>query len=265
MESNNSHIAERLINFIKIVDRLRGPEGCPWDRQQTPATLKKYIIEESYEVLEAIEHEDHIHIKEELGDLLFQIILLARLYQEKNLFSISDVIEAINAKMIRRHPHVFEGKEVESERELRKQWERIKQEEKATNGCHTNHLDSFPKSLPALIRAQKISERVMRKGFKWPDLGGVFDKLAEETEEFKEAVATGDHHKISEELGDILLIYTTIAAMTKVNCEESLRNSSSKFITRFEKMENLLQKKGKSFTDLDIKRLLSLWNEAKKI
>ncbi len=265
MHDTESVIADKFIEFTKIVKRLRSPDGCPWDRKQSPATLKKYLIEESYELLEAIDLEDYNNIRDELGDLLFQIVFLTILFEEKGHFSIEDILQAISAKMIRRHPHVFEGKHVGSEKELRQQWEKIKEEEKTEHKWCKNQLSSFPKSLPALKRAQKVSEKVIGLGFKWPAVEDVFVKIEEEIQELKEAIHSANSDDIREELGDVLQSFSTIGAMSGVDAEDSLKKSTDKFINRFDKLEKMIEKSGKALHHFDTKTLVSLWEQAKKI
>lgn len=257
---------EKFIELQGVVARLRAEDGCPWDRKQTPESLKAYLVEETYEVLEALDDEDSGLVREELGDLLFMVVLLNQIYQEKELFSMAEVISGISEKMIRRHPHVFGDKVVDSEEKLRDRWHRIKAGEKAANGDkNMGTFASIPKSLPALRKAQKVSERAARLGFEWPDLEMAQDKLTEEITELKEALAGGEKQAIAEEMGDVLFALACISRLAGVNAEDSLSFSTSKFVDRFYEMERLLGKKGEpKFSGFDAPSLMQLWAKAKK-
>lgn len=259
-----SNTAEKFIDFLKIVARLRAPDGCLWDKKQTPQTFKTYLIEEAHELLEAIDTEAPDHIREELGDLLFQIVFLNNLYEEKNLFTMKDVIETISAKMVRRHPHVFGNEKIFSEKELRKKWHAIKSDENAEKERPTSLLESIPKTLPALRRAQRVSERVARTGFEWPDIDSAFRKMEEEIAEFKRALQGNQAEKITEEMGDILLSLVNISRLSGANAEDALFKATDKFISRFNKMEQLLAEKDKNPADLDKEAMLDFWQKAKR-
>lgn len=259
-----SETTEKFSNFLRIVSRLRAPDGCPWDQKQTPQTFKTYVIEEAHELLEAIDADDPQHIREELGDMLFQIIFLTNLYQEKNLFSLDEVVETISEKMIRRHPHVFGDETITSEQELRKKWHAIKSKENPEKAKEEGLLASLPKSLPALRRAQRVSERAARSGFEWPDIHHALGKIEEEVAELKKALATGEHEKIFEEAGDLLFSMVTICRLANTSSEDALSAATEKFIRRFAEMEKMLQDDGRTFTDLNTESLLDIWKKSKQ-
>lgn len=266
-DDTNTHTndtGEKFVNFIKIISRLRGPDGCPWDMKQTPQSLKTYLIEEAHELMEALEADNPAHVREELGDLLFQIVLLNNIYAEKNYFNMDDVIETITAKMIRRHPHVFADSEAKTEEELRRQWISIKSREKGKKNTPGALLSSIPKSLPALRRAHRISERAARTGFEWPDMEEALDKLDEEIREFKEAMRSGRREEMFEEMGDILLTLVNVGRLAGANSEEALQSATAKFTDRFAKMEQILEQSGKTFPPMSKEEMLEIWEEAKK-
>ena len=255
--------AEKFLALLEIVSRLRAPDGCPWDQKQTPQTFKQYLVEETHELLEAINDDNPSHICEELGDLLFQILFLNNLYQEKNLFTIFDVIDSIAAKMIRRHPHVFGSKTIDSEQELRQQWQAIKNQENETKAEPRHFLDSIPKSLPALRRAQRVADRVAREGFDWPDLSGALGKVTEEFQELQDAFAHGSREQIREEFGDLLFALAVVARKADIDGEEALHEATGKFTTRFLALENLMSDQGRQMADLAPNALLAIWRQTK--
>lgn len=254
----------RLSKLTEIITRLRQPDGCPWDRKQTVSTFRVYLIEELHELLEAIELDDRSMIKEELGDLLFQVIFLNNLYEEQGSFTLSEVIDGINAKMIRRHPHVFGGAKVDSEKELRRIWNLAKTDENLLKGKEDRGNFSFPRSLPALNRAQRVSERAVSSGFEWPDITAVFAKLEEELAELKEATDQGSREKIEEEIGDLLFTMVNIARKSGFDAETSLQKATDKFIKRFTRMAKLAEKTGTPLEDLDVSAMQNYWQRIKK-
>lgn len=259
-----SDLAEKFIALAEIITRLRAPGGCPWDRKQTPQTFKGYLIEETHELLEAINDNTPEHVCEELGDLLFQVIFLGTLYQEKQLFTLADVIDSISAKMIRRHPHVFADETVTTEQEQRQRWQSIKAQENTKKGFVVHTLDAIPSSLPALQRAQRVAERAARTGFDWPDTASAFAKIEEELEELKRALAEEKQREILEESGDLLFALAIFARKNRVDSEEALNNATNKFISRFKAMESLLDLEGRRISDLDTTELLGAWKRAQK-
>ena len=255
--------AEKFLALLEIISRLRAPDGCPWDKKQTPQTFKQYLVEETHELLEAINDDSPSHICEELGDLLFQVIFLNNLYQEKNLFTLCDVIDSISAKMIRRHPHVFGSETVNSEQELRQQWQAIKNQENEQKEQPRHLLDSIPKSLPALRRAQRVADRVAREGFDWPNLSGAIGKVAEEFQELQDAFAHGTRAQIKEEFGDLLFALAAVARKADIDGEDALHEATGKFTTRFLMLEKNIAEQGKQMGELDTDTLLTIWQQTK--
>ena len=250
--------------LIKIIGRLRQPGGCPWDQKQTVESFRPYLLEEMHELFEALDLGDQHHIKEELGDLLFQILFLSNLYEEQGLFTITEVLETISAKMVRRHPHVFGDTKINSEKELRRNWNKIKSQENIAKDQEEKGLFSYPKSLPALFRAQRVSGRAVSSGFEWPDIHGVFEKLDEEIDELKEALISGNRQDIEEELGDMFFTMVNISRKAGFEAETTLQNSIEKFIKRFTKMAEFARGNNTSIEDMDISAMQKLWDQAKK-
>ena len=230
-------IGKKLGELNDIIIALRKPDGCPWDRKQTPQTFKSYLLEESHELLEAIDADDPGLVKEELGDMLFQILFINLLYEEKGLFTLQDVISTISDKMVRRHPHVFGGEKVQSEADQRLKWNQIKAREKKTRKKAADLLFGVPLSLPGLRRAQRVSERAAHNGFEWQDLEAALEKLTEEVAELKEAISSKNRDKISEELGDALFVLVNLGRLTELNSEDALHAATDKFIKRFSLLE----------------------------
>lgn len=262
-------MTSHMEQFVKTIARLRGPDGCPWDREQTHESLIRYLLEETYEVLESIHENNPAKLKEELGDLLLQIVLQAQIASETGSFSIEDVAEAINTKMIRRHPHVFGNGTASSADEVLSQWEELKKQETAelqeagsNNG--KSPFDSIPKAMPALLRSLKISEKAVHNGFEWKNFDELWQKMESEIAELKEALASEDSPKkraeIEMELGDVLFTLVNIARWNKLNPEECLIRSTEKFCTRYQIMDNL---SGHNLAKLSKEELLELWLEAK--
>ncbi len=250
-------------HLITIVSRLRAKDGCPWDRKQTPRTIKSYLLEETHEALAAVDSEEPAAVQEELGDLLFLIVFLCQLYQEKGHFTMADVLSTITEKMIRRHPHVFGDAPTASEEELRDNWLAMKKKEKKECGSDGSPFSSIPKTLPALKRAQRISEIAAHRGFDWSDLTEVYTKLAEETAELQQAVETGIQQTVFEEFGDVLLVLVNIGRLLRVKPEEALNAATGKFIERYERMEQAITRSGQSISELDNQKLLSYWQAIK--
>jgi len=247
-----------------IMRALRDPEtGCPWDRQQTFATIAPYTIEESYEVADAIERGDIHDLKEELGDLLFQVVFHARLAEEQGLFNFDDVARAMSHKLIRRHPHVFGDKQAKrTAQEQLIAWEDIKADERVAKQ-KTGLLDDVPVGLPALTRAAKLTKRAARVGFDWPDLEPVFAKLEEEVAELKAEIAAGDKEKTKAELGDILFVLANLARKLEVEPEEAIRLTNAKFIRRFKAIEAALKDIGKTPDQSNLAEMDALWDRIK--
>jgi tetrapyrrole methylase family protein/MazG family protein len=245
----------------EIAAILRAENGCAWDREQTSKSLKPYLIEEAYEVCDAIENENQENLKEELGDLLYQVYAHAQIAREEGLFTIDDVASGIVEKLIRRHPHVFGEDTAASADEVLVKWEKIKQQEKSSR---ESVLDGVPKSLPALLKAFRVQQKASRIGFDWEEVGSVVGKLDEEVAEFKEAIASGDRLKIEEETGDILFTLVNLSRFIKVNPEEALQRTVDKFMSRFKYVEQAAAKAGRRLEEMSLDEMDVLWNEAKK-
>ncbi len=242
------------------MERLRGPEGCPWDREQTTESLVPFVIEEAYEVVGAIDSRNPDSVKEELGDLLFQIIFLCQLAKERGEFDINDVIEGSCEKMVRRHPHVFKDKKLETAKEVLNQWADIKEDEKRKQ---EGYLSELPEAFPALLRARKVTERAARVGFDWENLDQVLEKVTEELNEFHEALAAKDTKATEDEFGDLLFALVNVSRFLEVNPEEALRKTIGRFINRFHYIEKRLEQEGKSLAETPLEEMERLWNEAK--
>lgn len=246
-----------------IVNTLMGENGCPWDRVQTRESLKPYLVEEAYETLEALDSNQPEKIKDELGDLMYQILFHSKISEKQNEFDITQVIDNLAEKMVRRHPHVFEDSEADTPDAVIDQWEHIKISEKA-NRDHKSVLDSVPIHLPSLARAQKLTKKAAKHGFDWQQIADVFAKLDEEVAEFKEAVLSGKDGEIEGELGDILFVLVNIARHKKIDAEEALRGTNNKFIERFQYIEAQVEQSGKTFKDTSLDEMERYWQEAKE-
>ena len=246
--------------LLRITRALR--ERCPWDREQSMKSLKPYVVEEAYEVLEAIDEADPEKMKEELGDLLFQIVLQARIAAEQGLFDMGDVIGSISRKMIGRHPHVFGEAQAETASDVAARWQEHKRREgKLRDGL----LQGVPASLPALMRAQKIQKRAGRAGFDWQRAEDVISKIEEEAEELRAAVKTGAADRMEDELGDLLFSIVNLARFLGVQAEEALQKTTDKFIRRFGHIEKKAAQEGVELSKMGIERMDALWEEAKRL
>ena len=248
--------------LIELMAALRGPEGCPWDRKQTPGSLKPFLVEECYEVIDALDGRQPDKIKEELGDLLFQIIFHARIAEEAGQFSMHDVMTAIHEKMTRRHPHVFGDEKLSTDKEVLANWEEIKKKEKGHED-RRSVLEGVPKDLPSLLRAHRLQERAARVGFDWNHLNEALPKLDEEIAEFKESLKEENAGKIEEELGDVFFTLVNISRFLGVNPDEALRKTIGKFIHRFRHIEEQAANAGRSLNDMTLDEMELLWQEAK--
>jgi MazG family protein len=261
--------SESFGDLVSIMDRQRGPEGCPWDREQTYATLRRYVLEECYEVADAIDRLDPDELREELGDLLFQIVFLSRLAHEDGHFTAHDVVRGIAAKMVRRHPHVFGGERVTTADEVLQKWEALKRRERdgetaATGGDDSNSvLDGIPRALPAVMKAQQMGARAARVGFEWERETDILDKVGEELDELREVVATGDRPRIGEELGDVLFTIVMLARRLDVDAEAALERSNLKFQGRFRRVERAVRSRGLVMEQAGLELLDRLWDETK--
>ncbi|MBP1153487.1 MULTISPECIES: nucleoside triphosphate pyrophosphohydrolase [unclassified Paenibacillus] len=252
----------------EIVDILRSPEGCPWDREQTHKSLRKNLIEEAYEVLETIDDDDPDHMCEELGDLLLQIMLHSQIEAEAGSFTVFDVIRELNEKLIRRHPHVFGSKQAEDADEALSNWQQIKDEEKRSKGIDLNEqsvLTGVPRELPGLMKAYKLQKKAAGVGFDWSTLDEVLPIVESELAEVKEAIERFGKAEQQEELGDLLFAVVNLARFLKVEPEEAMADANRKFFDRFSYIESNLRLKGKSFEQTDLQEMESLWQEAKKV
>lgn len=267
-DSKPAEAAEALLTLIDIMARLRTPEtGCPWDLAQTFATIAPYTIEESYEVADAIERGEMGELREELGDLLFQVIFHSRMAEEAGAFALADVVEAINTKMIRRHPHVFEAADGRDADGQTVAWEEMKAAERAAKGKTAqaaSALDGVALSLPALLRAEKLQKRAARTGFDWTEAAHIFGKLEEETAEVKEAIASGDADAIEDEIGDLLFVAANLARRLSVDPEQALRRANGKFERRFRAMEKAAADAGVEFASLSLDEQEAYWQGVKK-
>jgi tetrapyrrole methylase family protein/MazG family protein len=255
---------EAFEELVSLMARLRAPDGCPWDREQTHESLRKYLVEESYEVLEAIEKRDDAALREELGDLLLQPVFHAQLAAEEGRFSIADALRAINEKLVRRHPHIFGDAEVSDSAQVLANWEAIKKQEKSgTPKGKQSVLGDVSWGQPSLSLAMEVSKKAAKAGFEWPDEEGVRDKLREEVAELDEALASGDKARQSEELGDVMFTLVNIARWRKLDAELSLRDMVRRFTSRFEAMEALAQERNLDLQVLAPAQWDELWNESK--
>ncbi|MCX7727000.1 MAG: nucleoside triphosphate pyrophosphohydrolase, partial [Chitinispirillaceae bacterium] len=249
--------------LIDIVEKLRAPGGCPWDREQTHASILSCLLDETYEFFEAVDHNDPVKMKEELGDLLLQVVIHSQMAKEENRFTIEDVAKEICEKLIRRHPHVFGNLQVSSSKEVINNWEHIKKNEKGNE--HRRYLvDDIPVALPALFRAEKIQRRVARVGFDWHNTEPALDKVEEEFKEFREALQSGDKENAFEELGDILFALVNVARHNGICAEEALRAANNKFIERFRYVEDACAKSNIDIKNATLEQLDFFWEESKK-
>jgi MazG family protein len=258
---------DAFARFVELIARLRAPGGCPWDREQTHESLKPMTLEEAYEVVEAIDRGDDQELAGELGDLLLQVVFHAQLASEGGRFTIADVIERVLEKMVRRHPHVFADHPAATPGEVLRNWEALKEEERAGKGkgSDTSMLDSVSRSLPATMEAFQMTTKVSRVGFDWPDATSVLAKLEEEVGELKEAVAAGEGPTaVGDEIGDLLFVIVNLARHLGVDPESALKAGNRKFRRRFRYVEERLRARGKKPADSSLDEMDALWNEAKR-
>jgi tetrapyrrole methylase family protein/MazG family protein len=255
----------RFSTLVKVVEKLRSPEGCPWDRQQTARSLRNYAMEEAYEVIEAIDAEDPSRLCEELGDLLLQVVLHAQIGREEGRFDIEEVITGINSKLIRRHAWVFGNEKADSPEDALKSWNRIKVDEKGGTENGASILDGVPRVLPALFKAFTITGRAAQVGFDWQKPGDVITKLREELEELESSIRSGAERDVEAELGDVLFVIANLARHLKVNPELALEKSNRKFLKRFAYIERRLSEKGLSPQEATLEEMDALWDESKAL
>jgi MazG family protein len=247
------------------MSRLRAPGGCPWDREQTFDSIKPHTLEETYEVLDAIDRRDWSGLSEELGDYILQAVFYAQMAEEQRLFSIGDALDAINAKLIRRHPHVFGDESAETAGDVKRIWAEVKAVEKEEKGSgESGLLGSVPRAVPALVEAQQITSRAAGVGFDWENPDQVLDKLREELAEFDQARRNGSQPELEDELGDLLFVLVNLARFVKVDPEQALRRTNAKFRERFGYIERRLAERGKKPKDSNIDEMEALWQEAKR-
>jgi len=256
-------VGDLFAELVKIMEQLRGEEGCPWDREQTHESLKPFLIEEAYEVLEAMEARDQERFQEELGDLLFQIIFHTQIGKEQGQFTMEQLLEKITEKMVRRHPHVFSDSLVADAQEVLFNWEAIKRREKGGKRAGSA-LDGIPRDLPSLLRAHRLQDRASRLGFDWPDVKGAYAKAEEEMGELQSALHEGDRSRMEEELGDLLFSLVNIARFIEVNPEEALRKAIDRFVQRFHHIEESFKQQGREIQKGDLEEMERLWREAKQ-
>ncbi len=252
--------AEKFIKLIKIMSKLRSKEGCPWDQEQTHLSLRQHLLEETYEVLEALDEQDFPALKEELGDLLLQIVFHAQIAGEKHLFSMQDIIENINNKLTRRHPHVFGDERVESAEEQIVLWEQTKLKKEGKKSA----IDGIPRQLPALVRAYRLQNKAATVGFDWPDIDPVWEKLNEEIAELKQAIQKNNKDWIEEELGDVLFSIVNLSRFLNCNPEDALRRTIKKFIKRFQLIEKKFKRQNRSLQQATLAELDAVWDDIKR-
>jgi len=263
MEKTSCQAEAALKRLLEIIQTLRSPDGCLWDKKQTKEDIAKYLLEETYELIDAINSASPKALKEEMGDLLFQVLFLARIAEESGEFNISDVMECVAEKMIRRHPHVFGDTRVKNIEDIKANWEDIKKYAENRNEKPCGIFDRIPRSLPSLLRAQKVTENASKVGFDWEKTEEVLAKIEEELSEFKAALKTNNEKYIREEIGDLLFSMVNLCRFVDVNAEEALKASLAKFIDRFSYIQEKPTELGKDPADASLKEMDDLWNESK--
>jgi tetrapyrrole methylase family protein/MazG family protein len=259
----NTNLQSRFERLMGIMRKLRAPGGCPWDAEQTHESLKRYLLEEAYEVIEAIDAKDRALLKEELGDLLLQPVFHAAIAEENGDFTMDEVLDAINEKLVRRHPHVFGDLVIETSEAQVQNWEKIKSQEKKVE--RRSALSGIPPHLPALMQAHKITEKAARVGFDWEHTDQVFAKVMEELHEFEEAMLSGDQQEMEAELGDLLFAIVNLGRFLSIDPEDALRKTIQRFTKRFSHVEQTLHARGKALPDSTLEEMDQLWEEAKKL
>ena len=261
---DNSSAGEKFQKLVETMARLRAPGGCPWDREQTFDSIKPYTLEETYEVLDAIDRREWGELAEELGDFMLQAVFYAQMASEEKLFGIDDSLDAINQKLLRRHPHVFGEQSAETAGDVKRIWGEVKAAEKKDKGKQDGLLANVPRALPALVEAQQISSRAAGAGFDWENPEQVLDKLHEELAEFAQARRNASHDELENEMGDLLFVLVNLARFVKVDPEQALRRTNAKFRRRFAYIEQKLAERGRKLEDSNIEEMEALWQEAKR-
>ena len=256
---DKQHAADKFVKLLEIVETLRGPDGCPWDKEQTHASLLPYFIEEAYEVMESVDDGNWETFQEELGDIMLHVALQTQIAAENSKFTIADSLDTVNKKLVRRHPHVFGDKKVDIAFEAKQNWEATKHKEKNRK----SRLDGVPSALPALTRAQRLQQKAAYAGFDWENVDDVWAKLHEEIDELKFAHEAGDIENIKEEIGDVLFSVVNLARYLDIPAEDMLRATNRKFTTRFQKIEEELEAKGKKLEDSTLEEMDEIWERAK--
>lgn len=257
---------DAISELLRVMARLRGPDGCPWDREQTLQTLRTFLVEETYELLEAIDSGDDRHLKEELGDLLLEVVFLCQICVEQGLFGFEEVAQGVIDKLTRRHPHVFGGASAATATEAIQKWEGIKNQERAAAGNgDVSLLAGVPANLPALLRAHRLSSKAGMAGFDWDGPASVCDKASEELAEFREALASGNREKIQEEMGDLLFVMANLGRHLGIDPEMALQGANRKFTSRFGHVERGLRDRGKAPHTSSLTEMEVLWDEAKRL
>ena len=257
---DNTKTSKLFVDLVNIVEKLRSPEGCPWDKEQTHESLLPYFLEEAYEVIESVELKDWETLKEELGDVLLHILLQAKIADETNKFNISDSLEGINNKLVNRHPHVFGDDNIDASVKAKQNWEDIKHVEKKRK----SRLDGVPNKLPALVRAQRLQEKASYAGFDHDNIEDAWEKLNEELNELKSAQEKRDIENIKEEIGDVLFSVVNLSRFFDIPAEDMLRKTNRKFITRFQTIERELKEKGKKLENSNLEEMEKIWEKSKE-
>jgi MazG family protein len=260
MPDDRLQITDAFVELCDIVAKLRAPDGCPWDREQTNESLLPALIEEAYETAEAARAHDDAHFREELGDLLLLVVMHAQIARETGRFGIAEVIGHVSDKLIRRHPHVFGTSEARDAGAVLKQWEAIKREEKSAD---LHYLASLPKALPALVRAQKAQSKAARVNFDWTEVSDVMAKVKEELRETEEAIQSQQRQRIEDEIGDLLFAVVNLARKFKIDAESALQSATDKFVARFNRLEDELRARGRKFGETELPEMDAIWNEIK--
>lgn len=265
MPENPKATSAGFQRLVEIMARLRAADGCPWDREQNFESIKKYTLEETYEVLDAIDRRDWNDLRDELGDFILQAVFYAQMASEEGLFNIEDSLDSINEKLIRRHPHIFGDESAQTGTQVLKRWNEIKAEERKLKPAKSQGLlDTVPRALPALVEAQQITSRAAGVGFDWENPAQVLEKLHEEVAEFETARGNASLDQMEDELGDLLFVIVNLARFVKVDPEQALRRTNSKFRTRFAHIERRLEEQGRKVSGTPIEELEALWQEAKR-